>query len=74
MASGSCGIEELNRNQWLQFAAVLLKPFTTDRLLATVEEVLHLSGSVHTRCGTCLSIPVDAFSSIQPTSHWGINE
>jgi len=74
MASGSLGIEELNRNQWLQFAAVLLKPFTMDRLLAIVEEVLYLSGGVHTCSGTCLPLPVDALSSIQPTSHWGINE
>jgi DNA-binding response OmpR family regulator len=74
MASESSGTEELNRNQWLQFAAVLLKPFTTDKLLVTVEEVLCASGSVRTRSGICLPMLSETWGRIQPTSHWGINE
>ena len=74
IASGSFGIEELNRNQWLQFAAVLLKPFTTDKLLAAVEEVLRSSGSVRARSEICRTMPADLLSRIQPGSHWGINE
>jgi DNA-binding response OmpR family regulator len=74
MASGSFGIEELNRNQWLQFAAVLLKPYTTDRLLATVEEVLRASDCVRTRSGIWLPVLSESWNLIQPASHWGINE
>jgi DNA-binding response OmpR family regulator len=74
IASGSFGIEELNRNQWLQFAAVLLKPFTTDKLLATVEDVLRSSGSARPRSEICRPLPFDLLGRIQPASHWGINE
>jgi DNA-binding response OmpR family regulator len=74
MVSGSLGIEELNRNQYLQFAAVLLKPFTTDKLLAIVEKILRPLGSVRARGGICLPLMSETWSCIQPTSHWGINE
>ena len=40
MATGTLPEEEFNRNPWLQPAAMLLKPFTGDELLGTVETVL----------------------------------
>jgi len=43
LVSGSIPIEELNRHPWLQLAATLLKPFTSDELLATVKEALRAS-------------------------------
>ena len=40
LASGAMPTEELDRHPWLQLAATLLKPYTTDELLATVRKVL----------------------------------
>ena len=40
LVSGAMPTEELNRHPWLQLAATLLKPFTPDELLGTVQEVL----------------------------------
>jgi DNA-binding response OmpR family regulator len=40
MATGSLPEEEFARYPWLQPAATLLKPYTTDELLGTVREVL----------------------------------
>jgi hypothetical protein len=51
-----------------------LKPFTTDRLLTTVEEVLRESGSARPPIGICPPVLSEIWSRIQPTSHWGINE
>jgi DNA-binding NtrC family response regulator len=43
IASGSIPIEALNGDSSLQLAATLLKPFTVDQLLGTVEKVLHVA-------------------------------
>jgi DNA-binding response OmpR family regulator len=40
MASGAVPTEELNWHPWLKLDAVLLKPFSGDELLGTVEKVL----------------------------------
>lgn len=40
MVSGAMPTEELNRNSWLRLSATLPKPFTGDRLLRIVKEVL----------------------------------
>jgi DNA-binding response OmpR family regulator len=40
LVSGAIPTEEMNRNPWLQPAATLLKPFTMDELLRTVEGIL----------------------------------
>jgi two-component system chemotaxis response regulator CheY len=45
LASGSLPMEELNRDQTLQLAGTLLKPFTCDELLETVEQALRTTGS-----------------------------
>ena len=41
MATGAFPEDEFTQNPWLQPAATLLKPFTTDELLNTVRKVLH---------------------------------
>ena len=43
MASGTLPNEEFTRYPWLQPAAILLKPFTSDDLLGTVEKVLRVT-------------------------------
>jgi DNA-binding NtrC family response regulator len=40
MATGTSPEEEFTRHPWLQPAAILLKPFTNDQLLETVQQVL----------------------------------
>jgi DNA-binding NtrC family response regulator len=45
LASGSLPVELLNRDSTLQLAATLLKPFTCDELLETVEQALRMTGS-----------------------------
>ena len=43
MASSSIPTEALNKDPSLQVAAMLLKPFTCDELLDTVNQVLHIT-------------------------------
>ena len=74
IASGTLNTEELNRNQWLQIAATLLKPFTTDQLLETVKEVLRAPGSAQTRSGVRFPLLAEAFVRVEPFQHWGLNE
>jgi CheY-like chemotaxis protein len=74
LASGTLGRAELNRNQWLNIAATLWKPFTAGQLLETVKEALRVAGSLQTRGGISVSELAQPFSHIEPTSHWGLNE
>jgi len=76
LASGTLGIAELNRNQWLRIAATLWKPFTADQLLEAVKEALRAAGSLSARDGvsTSTSDRAEPFSHIEPNSHWGLNE
>jgi two-component system, OmpR family, response regulator len=45
MATGIMPTEEFTRNPWLQPAAMLLKPYTTEEFLGTVEAVLRAPGN-----------------------------
>ena len=74
LASGTLGIAELKRNQWLRIAATVWKPFTSGQLLEAVKEALGAAGSVSARSETCFSELAEPFSDIEPTSHWGLNE
>lgn len=47
LVSGAMPTEELERHPWLRLAATLLKPYTTDELLATVRKVLHGADTPH---------------------------
>jgi len=46
MAAGTSPQEELNRHPWLQIEAMLLKPYTIEQLLATVDNVLRVADGV----------------------------
>lgn len=48
LTSGLMPTDEVNQNPWLQIAAVLAKPFTTDALLGVVRNVLHARHAVPT--------------------------
>ena len=45
LATGTLPEEELARHPWLQLAATLLKPFSPQQLLETVQEVLRPAAS-----------------------------
>jgi len=59
-ASGGLGAEELERSQWLQPAAVLPKPFTSDALLQMVARILGRAGPA--------PVPYESYF------HWGLND
>jgi DNA-binding NtrC family response regulator len=46
LATGILPAWELSKNPWLQPAAMVLKPYTFDELMATVEDVLHADAAV----------------------------
>ena len=46
LASGTMTPQELNRNPWLQLSGALLKPFSPDQLLQTVQAVLRAPDGV----------------------------
>ena len=45
LVSGMMPTTELSRHPWLQIDATLLKPYTSDELLATVKKVLYVADS-----------------------------
>jgi DNA-binding response OmpR family regulator len=47
MVSGTIPLEKLKRHPWLQIDATLLKPYTTDGLLATVRNVLYATNGLN---------------------------
>ena len=47
MATGTFPQEEFSRHPWIQPAAVLLKPYTVEKLLGTVKEVLFATVDNH---------------------------
>ena len=51
LASGTLGITELNRNQWLRIAATLSKPFSASQLLEAVKEALRAADTLRARGG-----------------------
>jgi len=74
LALGTLDTEELNRSPWLQVAASLLKPFTTDQLLEVVKEVLRATSNARTSGGVRLPLLTEAWRQVQPFPHWGLNE
>ena len=54
LVSGTIPIEKLKRHPWLQIDATLLKPYTADELLATVEKVLHSIDGIAGQAATLL--------------------
>jgi CheY-like chemotaxis protein len=52
LVSGTIPIEKLKRHPWLQIDATLLKPYTPDELLATVEKVLCVTDAISGQVAT----------------------
>jgi len=46
MISGTIPTEKLKRHPWLQIDATLVKPYTSDELLAIVRNVLHVTNGI----------------------------
>jgi DNA-binding response OmpR family regulator len=74
VASGTVNTEEVNQHRALDFAATLLKPFTTDHLLEVVEEVLRAAGSAGRRGSVFLPALAETFDEVRSPRHWGLNE
>lgn len=66
MASGAIPMEELNRHQWLQLAATLLKPFTIEELLGTVKKVLRTAESARRQAENYFPVITSAVSQTEP--------
>jgi two-component system, OmpR family, response regulator len=49
LVSGTIPTKELSRHPWLQIDATLLKPYTSDQLLATVRRVLYATDGISGR-------------------------
>ncbi len=74
LASATLTVEELNRNEWLDIAATLWKPFTLHELSKTTEEVLRLAGSARGGSGGLFPGFGEALTHIEPIPRWDINE
>ena len=74
VASGTLELPSGTNYDWLRVAARLQKPFATDQLLKTVEQVLRAAASVRQRSDMFFPVLLPSFSHITPYQHWGINE
>jgi CheY-like chemotaxis protein len=74
VASGTVGLLAGTDYDWLRVAAKLQKPFATDQLVKTVEQVLRAAASVRRRSDSFFPALLPSFSHITPYQHWGLNE
>jgi len=74
VASGAVGLLPGIDHDWLRLAARLQKPFASEQLLRTVEEVLHPTVGVPQRNDIFFPLLPQRFSHITPYQHWGLNE
>ena len=74
VASGAVGLPSGTDYDWLRVAARLQKPFATDELLKTVEQVLCAAGCLRQRRDNIFPMLLQRFSHITPYQHWGLNE
>ena len=74
VASSAVGLPSGTDYDWLRVAARLQKPFATDELLKTVEQVLCAAGCVRQRRDNIFPMLLQRFSHITPYQHWGLNE
>jgi len=70
LATGALPEEELERHPWLQLAATLLKPFSPDQLLETVQEVLRAAGRTSFSPEGCLPMLAKAVCPLEPLPPW----
>lgn len=61
-------------HDWLRLAARLQKPFASEELLKTVEQVLRPAASVRQRNDIFFPLLPQRFSHITPYQRWGLNE
>ena len=73
VASGTVELLAGTDYDWLRVAARLQKPFATDELLKTVEQVLRPAASLRQRSDIYFPLLPQRFSHITPYQHWGIN-
>ena len=74
VASRTVNTEEVNRHRALDFAATLLKPFTTDHLLEVVKEVLRTTDSADRRGSVFHPAFAEGLDEVRSPQHWGLNE
>ena len=74
LASRESPAEELDRNPGLQFAATLVKPFSSGQLLETVRQVLIAAHNTASPTAAFFPVPAAGMRQIAPASQWGINE
>ena len=74
VASGAVGFLAGTDHDWLRLAARLEKPFASEQLLKTVEQVLRPTASAHQRNDIFFPLLPQRFSHITPYQHWGLNE
>jgi DNA-binding response OmpR family regulator len=74
LASGVLPKVELDRNPWLELAATLVKPFSSEQLLETVREVLRAADNAGSPTAAFFAVPTEDMRQIAPPSRWGINE
>ena len=74
VASGAVGFLAGTDHDWLRLAARLQKPFASEELLKTVEQVLRPAASVRQRNDIFFPLLPQRFSHITPYQHWGLNE
>ena len=74
LATGTLSMDELEQHPWLQVAATLLKPFSPQQLLKTVQEVLRATDRASFGSERCFPMFADTFDQSSPCRDWGINE
>ena len=74
VASRAVGLPAGTDYDWIRVAARLQKPFATDELLKTVEQVLCAACCVRQRRDNFFPMLLQNLSRITPYQHWGLNE
>src|SRR6185503_988039 len=74
VASGDVASPTDTEYGWLRVAARLQKPFATDELLKTVNQVLRATDLARHRADIYFSALAQNLSHITPYRHWGLNE
>ena len=75
LMSGAMPREDLETHSWLEFVALLAKPFSTELLLATVRTALHSPAHIRQPAEHAESmLPHRDRRPSKPPERWGLNE
>jgi len=75
LMSGAMPVKELEPHSWLEFVALLAKPFSAELLLATVREALHAPAETRQPAELVESmLPLPDRRQFRPPERWGLNE